>query len=81
MPDPNGDYTVRALWENPGGGLGRWPHYLTACPSLMQALHLAQNVREIFGCAVWIEDFDRPASLPILRVRAVIEARDLLAEA
>jgi hypothetical protein len=71
MPDLDADYTVRAYWLEQGAP-GKWPHYVTTCETLGRALHLAKNVRQIFGCATWIEAFDQPASVPLLRVRQTI---------
>lgn len=70
-PTTDVDYTVRALWKQRGAPT-TWTHYVTSCDTRARALHIAQNVREIFGCPTWIEEFNRPASLPLLKVRAEI---------
>jgi len=72
VPLEDRDYTVR-VWFKEKGAPTPWSHYVTSCTSLMRAMHLAKNVRQIFGCSTWIEDFDRPASLPQLKVRATIQ--------
>lgn len=70
------DYTVRVYWREHGAP-EKWPHYVTSFPTLMRAQHCAQNMRAIFGCGAWIEEFDRPATLPLLRVRQTIELMKL----
>lgn len=62
------DYSVRVLWQEPGAP-SKWPHYIDSPPSLMRALRVAKNIRLTFGCSAWIEAFDQPANLPVLKVR------------
>lgn len=72
------DYTVRVLWASGVGG-DKWPHLLDSRQSLAATVRLAKTLREVFGCAAWVELFDQPANLPIIRVRqSMAEKKALL---